>query len=336
MRAYVVHPGVPFSTSDVWDGLCYGLRANGVEVVEGRLDVHLGFQASLYDAGQKQGVVAPGHINVSYFVAPYVTTEAIDYEPDVVIVVSAHNLNRTAPRQWRKAGIKTAVLMTETPYFREFEVAMGGAYDRVFTHERKGVDFLNDFHGRPAAYLPHAYHPERHTPGPAEADQASDVVFIGSLFDERRALFAGVDWSGVRFLQRGYDPATRNDTITTWQETVAYYRSSKIVLNHHRTTTNHGSGGHIGADEAVSLGPRAYEAAACGVAQLMDDARPEALDLFGDSLMPYRAGDSADLERQMRRLLAHDGLRERLATEQRAAVQGHGWDTRARQLLEAL
>ena len=38
MRVMVVHPGASFSTADVYDGLIVGLRAHGVNLIEGRLD----------------------------------------------------------------------------------------------------------------------------------------------------------------------------------------------------------------------------------------------------------------------------------------------------------
>jgi spore maturation protein CgeB len=118
--------------------------------------------------------------------------------------------------------------------------------------------------------------------------------------------------------------------------TAAYYRATKVAINHHRTTTSHGSGQHIRPEDAESLGPRAYEIAACGAFQLMDDSRAEAKDVFGDALATYTAGSSASLEREVRWWLAHPDERQLWAAAQHECVKPHSWDTRARQVLERL
>lgn len=336
MRIYVVHPGVPFSTADCFTGLVTGLRANGVEVVEGRLDEALVFQTALYEAGQKLGVVQAGALNYSMFTSPYIVQHAIASEPDAVIVVSAHNFNIASARTLQKAGLKTAVLMTESPYFAAFERAMAQAYDVVFTHERRCANRAYFDHPH-VHYLPHAFNPAVHRPGEIDPALACDVFFCGSLFEERARLFAGVDWSGITFLRRGYEPGKDGDQdIVSNSDVVRHYWSARINLNHHRTTTEFGSGQHIQHGSAASLNPRAYELAACGAFQLCDDGRAELYEIFGDSVPTYRAGDSADLEAKLRSWLARPSERAALADEARSRVESHSWVQRARQVLETI
>ncbi len=334
MRVYVVHPGVPFSTADCYTGLCAGLRANGVDVVEGRLDETLLFQTALYEAGQAQGVVTPGALNMSVFTSPYIVPHAIASDPDVVIVVSAHNFNIASALVLRKAGLRTAVLMTESPYFAEFERIMANAYDVVFTNERQCATGAYFDHPN-VHYLPHAYNPAVHSAdGPT--GRPTDVLFIGSMFAERAALFAGTNWSGIDLTLRGYRPGHVEQDIVENRDTAAHYRGAKINLNHHRTTMDFGSGQFIAANTADSLNPRAYEIAACGAFQLMDDSRKEAKEVFRDSLATYRAGDSEDLEKQLRWWLSHPDMREEWAAAQHECVLPHTWDVRARQVMEAI
>jgi spore maturation protein CgeB len=115
-------------------------------------------------------------------------------------------------------------------------------------------------------------------------------------------------------------------------EAAAHYRSVPICLNHHRTTRDYGSGQHI--DRAYSLGPRAYEIAACGGFQLMDASRPEAEEVFGGSLVTYR--DSEDLERQIHYWLAHPAERAAKAAAQHAHILAHSWTARAGAVLDVL
>ena len=336
MRVMVVHPGANFSTSDVYDGLIVGLRAQGVNLIEGRLDTILDWYASLIQGGVEQGVLVAdtflldGRLNRSALASAHITRAAVMHRPDWMIVVSGHNYNAYDAQALRRAGIRVALICTESPYWMDVEPHMASFYDVVFTNERTAVA---SFRHERAHYLPHAYNPAVHSPELPPA-QASDVFFCGSLFDERRALFDAVDWTGIGFLKRGYHLDTGIPDLLPNMEVARHYRGTKIALNHHRTTTMHGSGGHI--TRAESMGPRAYEIAACGAFQLMDDSRQEARDVFGNSLATYRAGDADDLARQMRYYLAHDAERIELAAQQHDRVQGHSWVERAAQILEVL
>lgn len=336
MRTYVVHPGASWATSDVYDGLVAGLRLlDGVDVYEGRIDTILNWYDTSLALGTQMGQWKPEILDTRVFnrqrmASAHITQHILEVWPDLVLCVSGHNYHLKDVDALRKVGIKTAVLLTESPYFGDLEMEIRRHYDIAFTNERRSAARLN------AHYLPHAYNPAVHSPdGPKAA--ASDVVFIGSWFDERKALLSSADWTGIDFVWKGHDldEATPSAAVPN-AETAAYYRATKIGLNHHRTTTSHGSGEHIRPEEAESLGPRAYEIAACGTFQLMDDSRAEARDVFRDSLATYRAGDAADLSRQTRWWLSHDTYREEWAGAQCDLVRAHSWERRAAQVLEVL
>lgn len=335
MKVYVVHPGANWSTSDVYTGLVSGLKAQpGIDVFEGRIDSILNWYDTAIHAGVAVGAFDPaayhtGVLNRQRMASAHITQSILDRMPDVVISVSGHNYHLDDVDILRKVGIKTAVLLTESPYFGDLEGLMARHYDLAFTNERRSAERLH------AHYLPHAYDPAVHTiDGPRAAP--SDALFIGSLFDERLSLFGGVDWTGIHFVQRGHDMTEHPTDVVPNAETAAHYRSTKIALNHHRTTTSHGSGQHILPEEAESLGPRAYEIAACGAFQIMDDSRAEAVEVFGESLVTYKAGDSLDLERQVRKWLRQPDMRATWAAAQHEAVRPHSWVARAAQVLEVL
>lgn len=338
MRVGVIHPGASFATHDVYSGVVAGLRALGAVVDEHRIDQILTWYDAAVSAGLAQGVFTPSVVdnrvlNRHALSSAHITREILRDPPDAVLCVSGHAYHKDDVAILRRAGIRTAVLLTESPYFGALEMEIGSWYDAVFTNERKALGMfrlLGDAH-----YLPHAYHPAVHTREGPRAD-ACDVVFIGSLFDERRALLAGVDWTGIHRVVRGMDLRTGQADLVDNFDTAAHYRSAAISLNHHRTTTSHGSGQHIRPDEAESLGPRAYEIAACGGFQLMDDSRPERFAVFGEVCPTYRAGNSADLERQIRYYLARPAQRAAIAEAMWQAVQPHSWTARARQVLEVL
>jgi hypothetical protein len=59
MKVMVCHPGHSFSTSDVYDGICAGLEAIGVEVVPFQWDKPLRIMSTLISAGIQLGDIAP-------------------------------------------------------------------------------------------------------------------------------------------------------------------------------------------------------------------------------------------------------------------------------------
>jgi spore maturation protein CgeB len=340
MRIYVIHPGATFSTSDVYDGVVYGLDANGCEVYEGRIDSVLGWYDVAVSVGLRAGVWRADAITDNEyfgrvrFASAHITQHILDVRPDLVLCVSGHNYHVRDIAIVKRAGIPLACLMTEAPYFFDFECVLAQLYDVVFTNERQCVDAFQRINRR-AFHLPHAYHPVRHTPGGTRAAPC-DVFFVGSWFEERMALLNGVDWYGIDFVWRGHDLSDTPSEIMPNEDAAAHYRSARVSINMHRTTTSVGDRQHIAPGTAESLNPRAYEIAACGGLQLMDDSRSEARDVFGEALLTYRAGDSADLEAQVRRILADPERYEPVRRAQHEAVLPHSWVNRAAQLLEVL
>lgn len=335
-RIAVIEPAQAFSVMDVCDGLCAGLRANDCEVLRYPLSDALAITSVLHSlAVEYRPEIAAAydpHANASHALTNWCYWK----HPDAVIAVTGDNLHFMAVQTLRRMGFPTAILCTEAPYrTTERERHDAAHYDYVFTNERKALPLYTFNDPARVHYLPHAYSLERHTPGAAEDGERCDVLFVGTGFDERKALFGAVDWAGIDFRLQGtawdafVDAEMFVARIRDNADVVRGYRAARVNLNHHRTTGSYHDGTQIRAGDAESLGPRAYEIAACGGFQLADDSRPELDEVFGGSVPTYRAGDSADLERQIRYWLAHDDARERMAAEQHEAVLPHSWAERA-------
>lgn len=339
MRIMVIHPGHGFSTADVFTGLCAGLEANGVETIPYPLDAALDVNLAMYGIVQAHAPTVAAAFDPYAVAAHAIIGRAIWREVDWVLAVTGQNLHFGAVGTLRKAGIKTALLCTESPYLTmERERFDAVHYDVVFTNDKNATHLF----GKPAVYLPAAYNPNVHTRAGRTIDNPPDVFFVGSGFEERKQLFAGADWTGINLKIAGtlWDGNQDTDTILRRlmdnQEAAAYYRSAAISLNHHRTTMDYSSGQHIAQGGAYSAGPRFYEIAACGGFQLIDDSRPEAAAVLGAALATYRAGDSSSLEREIRYWLANPAARQERAAAQHAAIQPHSWTNRAAELLEQL
>ena len=341
MRILVVAPGHGFSTLDVHAGLCAGLRANGVDVWE--YPLHQTFETmELLIAAAKEVGIAPegGYPDPLQLGTMGIPGFAMAKQVAWVIFVHGLNVPPSIPVTLQRGGYKTALLCTESPYETPtHEMHAAQFYDVVFTCDRAARRLFTLNRPDRVHYLPHAWHPTRHTPDGARAD-GCDVFFCGTRYPERAALLDGVDWTGVDFVDRTLDYTSHDlpallGQITANETVAACYRSAKISLNQHRTSTliHAEDRAQIGPGDAESLNPRAYEVPACG-GFLISDARAELPEVFGDSVPVYR--DSASLERLIRYFLAHEDERVQLAVRQHAAVQPHSWTQRARQVLDRI
>ncbi len=337
MRVLVVQSGHGFSTKDVGDGLIVGLRANGITVFEYPLMQTLESMDLIVGAARVMEIDIPtGYPDVFHLASMGIPGYAMAKQVEAVIFVHGLNVPASIPATLHRGGYTTALLCTESPYQTDQEANLAQFYDVVFTNERTAVPLFTNNRPDTVHYLPHAYNPAVHTPE-GECAEPCDVFFCGTRFPERNALLSGVDWEGVHYVERTLDYGDGKpkvellEQITPNDRTAAYYRSARISLCHHRTTTLPGSGNHIAYAE--SLNPRCYEIPACG-GVLISDARAELHDVFGDCVPTY--ADSASLETLIRYFLAHPSERDTLAERQTAAVARHTWAERARDMLGIL
>lgn len=339
MKILVIHPGHAFSTADVYAGLVDGLRANGAEVITYDL-----MQTLLSAAGMVNAAIAVGLLpqersgDYMGIAGAGIPGMAMWHQVDAAIAVTGSNVRPAIPATLRRGGILTALLCTESPYLtatRERNDAQ--CYDVVFTNDRGAVPLFG--HPR-VSYLPAAYHPARHRPVPPDPALTCDAFFTGTLFPERKTLFDGVDWTDItrRWHVIDYsadiDPDLALAGVIDNADIARYYASAAININHHRTTADYHSGGQTPPGLAQSIGPRAYEIAACGGFQVCDAARPELAEVFGGTVPTYH--DSGSLERLIRHYLRRPDERECLAAAQHEAVQCHDWTARARTVIEVL
>lgn len=348
-RILLIHPGHLFATSDVYTGLAAGLHECGVDVVPYPLDHTLRMMNALLEAGDATDLFAVEGNDVITRPDPFlmagagVPGMAMAYQVDAVLAVTGCNLPATVPETLRRGKIPTALICTESPYMTDYrEKHDAGWYRHVFTNERNAVAMFTNNPPERVHYLPHAYNPRVHQPSSPDPALVCDAYFVGTAFDERKELFGGVNWAGIDHritgaLWHGTDSST--DIIrgvVKNADAAKAYASARININHHRTSMQYGDGTHVAPQQVASLGPRAYEIAACGGFQVMDDSRAEARDVFGDSLVTYRSGDSADLERVIRHWLKRPDARAARAAAQHAAIAPHTWTARAERVLTTI
>lgn len=336
-----VGPGASWSTADVAAGLRYGLKEHGVQVVEYALDTRIARSCGwLYYNWRRAkktnpGLAKPNDADIFYQAGRDALTQALWHEVDAVVVVSAMYLHPDVIILMKRAGLRVFVLFTESPYDLEKELVVAKLVDGCWTNERSSVEAFRSVNPH-SGYLQHAWHPERHMPGPQPDDAAvlsHDVVFVGSAFEERLAWLSAVDWSGIDLGLYGrwelgkhhpLKPFVRGVEIDN-RMSASLYRRAKVGLNLYRTSKGFGKNvPHI--VHAESLNPRAYELAACGAFHL-STAREEVQEVFGSLVPTFETPDEASV--LIRRWLADDAGRARVSAQLPACVAESSWRTRA-------
>lgn len=341
MRWLVVQPGPNFSVADVYAGWCEALRDAGEQVSRYNLDERLTLYGSvLVETGE------PGRFRRA-FTAPAAITRAVDglyshlyrWQPDVLLIVSGFFVPGDLIRLARERGTRVVLLCTEQPYELRRELALAAHTDLTLLNDPTHLEAFRAV--TRAEYMPHAYRPAIHHPGPPSPDCAADLAFVGTGYPSRidflGRMLAGADdldvllagnWQALdadSSLRKhvGHEIAECLDNT----DAADVYRSSRVGLNLYRREAE---AEHLAAGWA--MGPREVEMAACGMFYLRDP-RGE-----GDELLPMlptveSPEHAAEL---LRWWLAHPDAREAAARAARDAVADRTFDNHAALLLRWL
>lgn len=336
MRFLIVFPGVRHSIYEVALGYEEALKDLGHEVFSFHLEDYIDYHAGAikywkdtnpaFNPDQKQQTDFWMEVSGNS-VLPHI----FETRPQVILIVGGTMLHGKTIEMIKRFPSLRAVILTECPYVDDRQARFLGAIEphMVFVNEKNSVGAF----GFPTVYLPHSYSPHRHFPGAVDDTHKSDVFFCGTWWPERARLFDGLDDEyNAHVIGVGWDDDVGNTQfITPNGELVNWYRGAKIALNHHRTIRVVDRPDHIQEGEAWSIGPRAYEIAACGAFQLCDDTRPELREVFGDTVDTYFG--ALDLRFKIDYFLRNESHRKLLAKEALAAVQDCSFENRAKAIL---
>ena len=126
MKILAVHPGASYSTHDVYVGMIGGLAEQGHEITHYRLDGRIAGAGS-WLSHQVRRAKRMGHpityssADVVYQASVGCIERALRLQPDWVLVVSGMYFHPDAFIMLRRAGLRVAVLLTESPYDEEKE-----------------------------------------------------------------------------------------------------------------------------------------------------------------------------------------------------------------------
>jgi hypothetical protein len=336
MRWLVAEPGPHFSVQDVCVGWTEALRAAGQQVFRFNLGDRLTFYNSvLMDAGGGLFKHALDGEQATELAVNGLYASLMRVRPHVLFLVSGFFIPHELCDIARAAGVRVVLRCTESPYEDGRQAALAEHCDLTLVDDPTNLDRFPPG----TVYMPHAYRPAVHCPGPAVPNLVSDFAFVGTGYPSRIAFVEQMNLSGLDVLLAGnwtrlaadsplrkhvaHDDAECLDNTST----VDVYRSTRASLNLYRREAE------TDAQAAGwAVGPREVELAAVG-AFFLRDPRPE-----GDELLPMLPTftSPAEASEQLRWWLAHPQQREEAAEQARAAVADRTFDNHARRLLRLL
>lgn len=340
MRIVIVHPGPNFSVHDVFVGWAEALRNLGQHVIPYNLDDRLAFYDHAYFnvAEGKFRKAVPADTAVELAVNGLYST-LYKTHPDVLLVVSAFLVPTELLALARHYGTQVAVLHTESPYEdgRQLDIAAHAHLNLL--NDPVNIDRFREV--APTEYVPHAYRPDLHRPGPAEPKLACDLAFVGTAFESRIEFFEDLDagLGDVDVLLAGNwqrlsedSPLRRRVSHDVAEcldnaDAVRIYQSTRLGINLYRREAEDG-------DTAAgwAMGPREVEMAACGLPFLRDPRGEgdELLSMLPTFTSPQEATELA------RWWLSHEELRVDAGRRAREAVADRTFAHNAARMLRLL
>ena len=338
MRILVVHPGPNFSVQDVHDGWVEGFTELGHEVQEYNLGDRLTWAAIAHLAMDDGTYIKafPKPENVYSFAISGLPQAALYWWPQLIVFISGFTVDPQFLEVCRGRGIKTACVMTESPYEESRQLLIAPHFDAVALNDPTNIGQYSTL--TTAVYTPHAYRPEIHFEGEAHEDYLSDCVFVGTGYPSRvafleRCNFDGIDlalagnWQNVPTVLADRVVHDLEDCIDNAQ-TAELYRGAKTSFNIYRTENN----GDIsdGAD-GWSVGPREIELAASGT-WFARQSRGESDELF--PMLPT-FNSPEELGELIRWALENPVERQVAAEQAKRVVADRTFPMNAHKLLEA-
>ncbi|OCT14001.1 spore maturation protein cgeB [Paenibacillus pectinilyticus] len=254
-----------------------------------------------------------------------IETLAARHRPDLMIVLDGMNLALDVVDRVRRMGIRTAVWLTDDPYYTDLTASYAPHYDFMFTLEINCVQLYREMGCAQVHYLPLAFQPEMFRPKNVPVGMQRDISFIGSAYWNRVALFdqiapylatkrvfiSGIWWERLRQYKL-LAPQIQLNTWMTPEQTANAYNGAKIVINMHRAFDDQSYNNNSRRIQGASPNPRTFEISGCGVLQLTD-IRSDLVNFYtpGYDIVTYSSPE--ELVHLMNHYLIHEEERKQIA-----------------------
>ena len=259
-------------------------------------------------------------------------------KPDLAVIAGGHRIFPGSIEIMKLLGVKTALWTIDAP--RTFNPLIKAAphYDFIFCQGTEATELFRDAGIHNVQWLPMACDPEYHKPVTVTETEknkfGSDIVFVGSYYPERAALFERISSLDFSVWGTGWDNLSGKSALrqnikgyhTKPEEWLKIYSSSKIVLSTHY----HDAQGRFPVYQAS---PRVFEILSCGAFQICDNQR-DVFALFKNGHHLAKFTNAEDLRDKIQYYLRNPEKRQTIALRGRAEVlKHHTYQDRIKELL---
>jgi spore maturation protein CgeB len=259
-------------------------------------------------------------------------------KPNIAIATGGNRIAAETIRHFKRLGIVTVLWTTDAPRLFEPLATIATSYDAIFCQGTEATELFKQFGVIGAQWLPMACDPLYHHPVECTAEDEKtygrDIVFVGSYYPNRAALFEKLVDFDLAIWGPGWDSLDRNSPLhrcirgahTVPADWLKIYSASKIVLaTHYQDPQNR--------FPVYQASPRIFEVLACRAFLMCDDQR-DVFTLFRDGRDLVKFTDGRDLVVKVEHYLAHPEERKRIAVQGREAVLArHTYQDRVKELL---
>jgi spore maturation protein CgeB len=262
-------------------------------------------------------------IDIRHFNAG-ILREAARCNTCLALMLGGERIQRETVEHLSRCGIATILWTVDPPARFDPVLRSSVAYDHIFCQGTEAIEILENAGIKGPRWLPMACDPAIHFPETLtereRVEYGHDVVFVGSYYPVREALFEGLAGLDFAIWGPGWERLRKSSPLcacvkgthtkpSAWKK---IYSASRIVL----ATHYHDPQRRFPVHQAS---PRVFEAMACG-AFVITDRQRDVLALFRDGEHLVTAEGKASLREKVEYALSRPAERERIAAAGRQEV----------------
>ncbi|MCS0674054.1 glycosyltransferase [Cytobacillus firmus] len=203
------------------------------------------------------------------------------FKPDLAFTLTGLRIPLAMLVWLKQQGIKTAVWLTEDPYYIDQTSDLIEYFDFVFTIDSAALEYYHKKGHKQVYHMPLAANPNIFRPMQVEDNYLSDICLVGYPYPDRvkfvqlllqytafKVLLVG-EWRSFARKFRRYQNIIIHEGWVAPSIAAKYYNGAKIILNTHRPPNQMHNKNKKGIS-GKSINNRTFEVASCAAFQLID------------------------------------------------------------------
>ena len=202
-------------------------------------------------------------------------------KPDLILTLMGRRIPASQLQWLKRVGIKTAIWLTEDPYYVDISVKLIDCFDYVFTIDSATLELYQKKGHQQVYHLPLATTPSLFAPKNVDKIYYSDLCLVGYPYSDRikyiqlllqytsyKIQVVG-PWRHILPLFKDYENISIHSDWVEPPIVANYYNGAKIVLNTHRPADQQHNQNKLGII-GKSINNRTFDVAACAAFQLIE------------------------------------------------------------------